>query len=409
MATAFRDSNHDGIDDRYQKVQETAMVIDEKKRGELAAEASQHTGKVVGVYGDVLISADGSAAAFAAGSGSGVAVQANGTVFMSGAAKATLEGALSEGSHVVDVGAMSLKELRAVVKAYNEAPWTTKEGLDAAKAGAAALADSEVVPAAAVAPVEVAEVKVAVADAGETKDAPVEVVRAAPRTEFEDKEPGSAITDANRPYVVYADDGCIGKSAAGLLDGLDYFHQADKAAVVGNGKPTVVFFWAKFAKGDFATVNVFSYVARSHPDVQVVGVSCDPHKADAEKYMAKVGVFQKELGTSGLTPEADCALAYDPERVVKERFLAATAPSSTTVGVGHSYLIDGAGTIVWRERYTRGFSPMGQMLEQVERLVAGKALVSNGLKAVEADDGAEEEEEVAANTEKIKIPGEEDY
>ena len=79
------------------------------------------------------------------------------------------------------------------------------------------------------------------------------------------------------------------------------------------------------------------------------------------------------------------------------------------MGVGHSYLIDGAGTIVWRERYTRGFSPMGQMLEQVERLVAGKALVSNGLKAVEADDGAEEEEEVAANTEKIKIPGEEDY
>ena len=226
--------------------------------------------------------------------------------------------------------------------------------------------------------------------------------------ETEDVE-GSAITDANRPYVVYADDGCIGKPAAGLLDGLDYFHQADKAAVVGNGKPTVVFFWAKFAKGDFATVNVFSYIARQHPDVQVVGISCDPHKADAEKYLTKVGVFQKELGTSGLTPEADCALAYDPERAVKERFLEATAPSSTTVGVGHSYLIDGAGTIVWRERYTRGFSPMGQMLEQVERLVAGKALVANGLKAVEADDGAEEEEEVSNNTEKIKIPGEEDY
>ena len=225
----------------------------------------------------------------------------------------------------------------------------------------------------------------------------------------EEAAPGSAITDANRPYVVYDDDGCIGKPAAGLLEGLDYFHQADKAVEIGNGQPAVVFFWAKFAKGDFATVNVFSYVARSHPDVQVVGVSCDPHKADAEKYMAKVGVFQKELGTSGLTPEADCALAYDPDRAVKERFLAATAPSSTTVGVGHSYLIDGAGTIVWRERYTRGFSPMGQMLEQIERLKAGRPLVANGLKAVEADDGEEEEEEVANTTEKIKIPGEEDY
>jgi hypothetical protein len=79
------------------------------------------------------------------------------------------------------------------------------------------------------------------------------------------------------------------------------------------------------------------------------------------------------------------------------------------VGVGHSYLIDGAGTIVWRERYTRGFSPMGQMLEQVERLVAGKALVTNGLKVAEADNGEEEEEEVSKNTEKISIPGEEDY
>jgi hypothetical protein len=79
------------------------------------------------------------------------------------------------------------------------------------------------------------------------------------------------------------------------------------------------------------------------------------------------------------------------------------------VGVGHSYLIDGAGTIVWRERYTRGFSPMGQMLEQIERLKAGKPLITNGLKAVEADDGEEEEEEVAKNSEKISIPGEEDY
>jgi hypothetical protein len=79
------------------------------------------------------------------------------------------------------------------------------------------------------------------------------------------------------------------------------------------------------------------------------------------------------------------------------------------VGVGHSYLIDGAGTIVWRERYTRGFSPMGQMLEQIERLKAGRPLLANGLKVVEADDGEEEEEEVANTTEKIKIPGEEDY
>ena len=52
---------------------------------------------------------------------------------------------------------------------------------------------------------------------------------------------------------------------------------------------------------------------------------------------------------------------------------------------------------------------MGQMLEQVERLVAGKALVTNGLKVAEADNGEEEEEEVSKNTEKISIPGEEDY
>ena len=34
------------------------------------------------------------------------------------ALKATLEGALSRGAHVVDVGTMTLQEMRAVVKAY---------------------------------------------------------------------------------------------------------------------------------------------------------------------------------------------------------------------------------------------------------------------------------------------------
>eukprot|EP00947_MAST-08B_sp_MAST-8B-sp1_P000666 g666.t1 len=349
-----------------------AALINEKQRGEIAAQASQVAGKVVGLFEDQLISADGSAAAVSAGAANGVAAQEVGTVMMANGSALAREGAITAGAHVLDVGALSLKELRSVVKCYNEAPWTTKEGLDAAVKAAASLPDDA---------------------AGGAEESKADGAAAAA---------GAAGDDDKAKFLVYSDDACLGKTAPPLGD-LKIIH--GDAIEVGKGKITAIVFWAKFAKGDYTTVNTFSAIATANPGINVLGISCDPNEEDAAKFVKKVGTFQPELGKSGLTIEADFTLAFDPGREAMRAFKAASKLMS--LGVGMAYLIDAEGKIVWREQYSRGESTVGQFTDQLARLQKGTELLSNGPRPAGDDD--EGEEEVCTNKEKIVIPGEEDY
>lgn len=202
-------------------------------------------------------------------------------------------------------------------------------------------------------------------------------------------------------FLVYDDDACLGKLAPGV-DLLKFKH--GEAVEIGKGKITAVIFWAKFAKGDFTTVNEFSRIATANPDINVIGISCDPEEEAVDKFIKKIGTFQAELGESGLTIEADFSLAFDPGREAMRAFKAASKLMS--LGVGMAYLIDTEGKIVWREQYTRGKSTVGQFEEQLARLQKGTELLSNGNAP---DTGDAEEEAACANKEKIVIPGEEDY
>ena len=57
-------------------------------------------------------------------------------------------------------------------------------------------------------------------------------------------------------------------------------------------------------------------------------------------------------------------------------------------------MVDGAGTIVWREQFGQGHAPhQGQLGEQIRRTLAGEPLLTNGpTPAVDEADGDEEEE-----------------
>ena len=205
--------------------------------------------------------------------------------------------------------------------------------------------------------------------------------------------------DAN--FMVYSDDACLGKLAPRMAP-LEFIHR--DAVEVGK-KITAVLFWAKFAKGDYTTVNDFSRIADENPEVQFVGVSCDPKKEEAIKFVKKIGTFQPELGESGLTIEANFPLAYDPDRELMRAYKSTSKLIS--LGVGMTYIIDSEGTIVWREQFTRGKSTMGQFEEQLKRLQAGKALIDNG---PDPSNDESEDEATFTPTEKIVIPGEEaDY
>ena len=55
-------------------------------------------------------------------------------------------------------------------------------------------------------------------------------------------------------------------------------------------------------------------------------------------------------------------------------------------------MVDGAGTIVWREQFGQGHAPhQGQLGEQIRRTLAGESLLKNGPKPAEEAEGEEEE------------------
>ena len=94
------------------------------------------------------------------------------------------------------------------------------------------------------------------------------------------EEPANMPKDVPEAYRTYSDDGSFGKDAPSL-DTLEYIK--DSAVTYSTEKPTVVVFFAKFAKGDYTTVVGVSDIADDFKEqAQFLGIAVDPVIEDAQ-------------------------------------------------------------------------------------------------------------------------------
>jgi hypothetical protein len=192
-------------------------------------------------------------------------------------------------------------------------------------------------------------------------------------------------------YICYDDDRFIGKKLPNL-DDLDWF-QGEEAAIAALSSPDVkvILFWAKFAKGDWLTIQQFENLQAKYPTVNFLGISCDPKESECKKILAKAngGDFPEiNLFKFNYTFPA----AFDAEGKVKKRFM--KLGQIQVLGAGTAFIIDKFQNIVWKE-----FINMTHLLENnqfvdqldliVENRGSAKTFVKNG--PTPEDDASEEE------------------
>ena len=218
---------------------------------------------------------------------------------------------------------------------------------------------------------------------------------------------GASRLDKNS-YVVWDDDASFGAKAPSLENLVwkkgDKYNYGDKPI-------TVVGFWAKFAKGDYATLNSWSHLQRKYAEkgVQFVGVSRDRKEADVDKFVGRLGTFMRELGERGITLNAEFPLAFDPETKVGESFR--TLSQLMSLAVGMCYVVNAEGVIQWREQFSRGGTCLNQLEKQIDLLLAGKPVELVNGKEPEEDDADDVDTETGKTTNvQILAPGAaEDY
>jgi len=186
------------------------------------------------------------------------------------------------------------------------------------------------------------------------------------------------------------DDAALGKPLP-ALDSLELYNAtAGFAAAAGSGAPTLVVFWANYAEGDYQTVVAASSLKHRFPPLRIVGISSDASKDEVEKFVGKIGTSLPEANVPTL--RVDFPLAYDPGRAVKAAFQKVAA--MTSISPSTVFLADAAGVIVWKERFSAShLLEKGQLQEQIQRLLSGAPLVSNGpapVKEEAADDSGDD-------------------
>eukprot|EP00041_Stephanoeca_diplocostata_P016271 m.319979 g.319979 ORF g.319979 m.319979 type:complete len:627 (-) comp20312_c1_seq1:199-2079(-) len=197
----------------------------------------------------------------------------------------------------------------------------------------------------------------------------------------------ASVPTPSEAYTTYADDAALGKPAPSL-DTLEYI-KGDPIKL-GNGKVTLIQIFAKFAKGDYTTVQGVSDIAAKFGDrAQYLGISIDPAKEEAESFIKKIGTSMPEIYIDNLT--VPYPLAWDQGKTVKEAFRKLSGLMA--LGQSATFLVDGNSVIVWREQFGQGYPPAkGQLEEQLRRLLKGETLLNNGPNPKQADEEDEEEE-----------------
>lgn len=148
-------------------------------------------------------------------------------------------------------------------------------------------------------------------------------------------------------------------------------------------------FFAKFAKGDYTTINGVTPLSRKFPHVQFVGISLDPSKADAESFLKKMGTAMPEIYIDNL--DVPFPLAWDEDKEVAGAYK--KTAKMLSLNASACFIVDSEGIIVWREQFGQGHPPSkGQLGKQLENLVKKQPLISNGPNPAAAEEGEEEEE-----------------
>jgi len=213
--------------------------------------------------------------------------------------------------------------------------------------------------------------------------------------------------------LTYSDDRFLGKPMP-HLDDLVWL-QGEEMARAALASPTikVVLFWAKFPKGDWHAIQQCEKLAKKHPSVQFIGISCDI-LASAEETVNVHANGQDHKDINMYNFKFTFPAAFDPDvaeggktvpRGVQTAFKRLGGLSS--LGAGHAFIVDQTDTIVWRElienrwcsssepeicmRYWQNCMPDSQFPDQLSLLVNGCDLVSNGPRPVEEDDGEADE------------------
>ena len=194
-------------------------------------------------------------------------------------------------------------------------------------------------------------------------------------------EPKKMPKEVTEAYRTYSDDGALGKDAP-ALDTLEYIK--DGPVAYSSDKPTVIVFWAKFAKGDYTTVVGVSEICDDFKEqAQFLGISVDPNVDDAKSFLKKMGTAMPELDVKKLV--APYPLAWDAGKAVKNAFMKTCGLNS--LGASATFIVDKKGKILWREQFGQGYAPKkGQLREQLRRHCGGEGMLSNGKKPVEEED-----------------------
>ena len=323
-----------------------------------------------------------------------------------------VEAIVACGCDALAVGVLTKEQLSDVVEAYGSNPWTDKAGFDAAVDGSGLQSnvnpmarnrggaeesksgDASAVPAAA-------------ASAGKVgmSDEEKEAKRAADDEKIAKSSSALAQRLDKSKYMIYDDDAALGKKAP-AIDGLVY--KKDGPHKYSDAKFTVLGFWGKFAKGDYTTLNTWSHLQRTYgpKGVQFIGVSRDRKEGDVDKFVSRLGSFMRELGERGITLGANFPLAFDPDTAVGSELQKTSMIMALPVGM--AYIVDPSGTILWREQYSRGGSPLNQFERQLDLLTSGESVeLVNGNEPDEDEESSDDEEGTIQNI-KISAAGE-DY
>lgn len=184
-------------------------------------------------------------------------------------------------------------------------------------------------------------------------------------------------------YVTAGNDNVLGKKMPSLDSVFEIV-----PGIATEGDVTIVLFWAQFSKSGYKFLPLYSDLQDEFlGKVKIVGVSVDP-KADApRKFMDDPG---KKYSTAFRT---NFRIVHDVSATLKE----AMGPLTWGVlGTPHMFLVDKTGTIVWHQNHSQigATAPtfMDQIGRQIEAVLDGRPLETNGDRAVEDDSDDEGDE-----------------
>lgn len=191
-------------------------------------------------------------------------------------------------------------------------------------------------------------------------------------------------TEAQAKYVTFSDDNCLGKKAPSL---------ASCTMVQGSmpvaGKPIALLFWAQYHKPGFPRLAMYSKLHETFGEhIQFLAMSMDPDAGSAKKYIEDpAGKYSKEHPLT-------FPCAHDGGRKIQDAF----GPLLLgPVNIPHLFIIDASGTIIWRQDHSQvgATAPTWeeQVTRQLQNVVDGTPLESNGPNQYPEEDDEEEDEE----------------